>query len=380
MPIIYRHYRNGDDEQLADLFNRAFQMNGGSIVKTSKSWNWRYVQSPGFEPEMVQIAEDLESNLIVGSVHANLIENIIVDGKKYLTGDINDVACHPDYTKKGIAKNLMEMAINYMKDKGCAISLLSASYNSFTRQKLYSKLGYQDFKRELLSVQFPNIIQFLKNLPIFTFIFPALLTISYLPRFFNRMRIRFNSFFNDFSYEIIYNRKHNIYMNAANSIIRKYYSGFREYDRDKVLWARINVPALQQRPTYVFMKKANKVIAGAILTHLNLYAFKFGVKMRLGIINEIFLDEKIFKNKRNLHFGYIYLIDKVIKAATQRFIGIIISRSDYQNEALMNGFKGLNFFTFKNDMVMIKKIKEDIKFPKLKRPFYIPTSLTLSIP
>ena len=53
--IIYRHYKKGDDGQLADLFNRAFQMNGVGIVRTSEEWNWRYVKSPNFE----QIIRDL---------------------------------------------------------------------------------------------------------------------------------------------------------------------------------------------------------------------------------------------------------------------------------------------------------------------------------
>jgi hypothetical protein len=39
--IIYRHYKKGDDRQIADLFNRAFQMNGVGIVRTSEEWNWR---------------------------------------------------------------------------------------------------------------------------------------------------------------------------------------------------------------------------------------------------------------------------------------------------------------------------------------------------
>ena len=48
--IIYRAYKKGDEKQLADLFNKSFQMNGASFIRTSKSWNWRYLQSPSFEP------------------------------------------------------------------------------------------------------------------------------------------------------------------------------------------------------------------------------------------------------------------------------------------------------------------------------------------
>ena len=62
--IIYRHYKSGDDQQLANLFNITFQQGGGGVVRTLKSWTWKYVQSPGFKPKMCQIAEDIDKNII----------------------------------------------------------------------------------------------------------------------------------------------------------------------------------------------------------------------------------------------------------------------------------------------------------------------------
>ncbi len=109
--ITYRHYEPGDEFGLADLYNSAFQQGGAGAVRTPKSWIWRYSQSPGFKAEMCQIAEDRDCNKIVGAVYANLIEKIPLGGKSYLIGDINDVSCHPDYTRKGIASNLMKKAI-----------------------------------------------------------------------------------------------------------------------------------------------------------------------------------------------------------------------------------------------------------------------------
>ena len=67
--IKYRHYEKGDEAQLADLFNRAFQMNGGGFVRTPKTVHWRYVQSPNFEPEQAQIALDADKHKIVGAVY-----------------------------------------------------------------------------------------------------------------------------------------------------------------------------------------------------------------------------------------------------------------------------------------------------------------------
>ena len=137
--IIYRNYRAGDDEQLADLYNQAFQMAGFNVLRTAKNWNWRYIQSPNFEPEMIHIAENIENRKIVGALCANLIEELSFKDKKYLIGDINDVICHPSYTKRGIAKTLMENAINYLKKKNCDISMLAADDGYFPREKIYPK-------------------------------------------------------------------------------------------------------------------------------------------------------------------------------------------------------------------------------------------------
>jgi predicted N-acetyltransferase YhbS len=135
--IIYRYYQEGDEEQLADLFNRAFQMNKIDIIRTKKSLLWRYLEAPYFEPEMIQIAEDKENKKIIGAVYAHPIEEINLNKKKYLVGDINDVSCHPDYVKLGIAKNLMKKALDYLKSKNCHISMLATKYNSFERERIY---------------------------------------------------------------------------------------------------------------------------------------------------------------------------------------------------------------------------------------------------
>jgi len=50
--IKFRYYEKGDEIQLTELFNIAFQ-NGGGFVRTPKNWYWRYVQSPNFDPKMM---------------------------------------------------------------------------------------------------------------------------------------------------------------------------------------------------------------------------------------------------------------------------------------------------------------------------------------
>lgn len=73
----------------------------------------------------------------MGVVYANLIKKIPLGNREYLVRDIKDVSCLPDYAKKGIATNLMKMAIEYMQKEGCDLSLLSTGYKGFAREKLH---------------------------------------------------------------------------------------------------------------------------------------------------------------------------------------------------------------------------------------------------
>ncbi|MHA1149789.1 MAG: GNAT family N-acetyltransferase [Promethearchaeota archaeon] len=378
--IKYRHFQPGDEEQLADLFNRAFQMNGGGFVRTPKTWIWRYLNSPGFEPEQCQLAEDVDNNKLVGAIYVNLIEKIPINKKELLVGDINDVSCHPDYTGRGIAKNLMDMSVKYMKQKGCDISMLTADYNGFPRKKIYLKYGYTDIDREFIFFNTPNILKIVKDLPAISILFPVLFSLSYLPRFINRVRIKCNPFFKSFSYEIVHNQKHFLFMQAANQIVPKQFYGFPKYDLNKIKWARIKVPAKRHEPTYIIVKHNDIIIGGATLTHQNMYSFKYGVKFRIGIIHEIFLDESEFNNRKNLHFGYIYLVDKLMKAATRRNIGALYLMIDSRAKGLANGLRAMGFIKILGGVSMIKIMREGLELLKEKKPLFVPTYVSTGVP
>jgi len=378
--IVFRHYQDGDDNQLADLYNRSFQTNGAGLVRTPKNWNWRYVQSPNFEPEMIQIAEDIEKNKIVGSVHVSLVERVIIDDQILLNGEINDVVCHPEYMRQGIAKGLLKNAIKYMTKKKCDISMLTADYSGFPRKKLYLREGYKDYDREKMFIQFPNVLNLIHDFYGFAFLAPAFLIISYIPRLLYRLIIKSQPFFDDVSYEIVRNKRHFKYMSALNRIISPQYIGFHPYTRKKYMWARINVPSKRYEPTYIIMKKNNEIIGGAAFNTANIYGFNYGLKFKVGIIHEIFLDKKKFADERNLHYGYTYLLDKLLKGATRRFAGGVIVFASSLDKSLHRALKAVKFLSFKGASVMIKILKKDLKIKNLTKPLYIPTHVSLSIP
>lgn len=378
--IIYRKYQKGDDSQLSDLFNRAFQMNGGGFMRTPKGTNWRYAQSPDFEPEMIQIAEDVDEDKIVGAVYANLIEKVRLNNKDYLMGDINDVSCLPEYTKSGIAKRLMKMAIDYMKSKNCDLSILNADFKGFPRKRIYWKLGYKDFDRSVMFFAFSKSRNLIKHIPAFIVLTPILICYSYIPRLLIKFLIRLKKSFQDFKYKILHNRGHYKYMEAANKILSKYYNGYLLYSKRKVDWARINVPSKRYNPTYILIYKKKEVVGGACITAQNIYASKYGIKARLGIIHEIFLQKDLFQSKKQLNLGYRYLINKILKAARQRNIGAVIYNCSNRDRDLNSILKRSLFLSFKAGTVMLKKFSPHIGNLKNEFPLYIPTYVSLGFP
>ena len=378
--IIYRHYKPGDEEQLADLFNKAFPMELGGYVRTPKSWTWRYLQSPNFEPEMCQIAEDSDTDKIVGVIYVNLIEHITIGGDSYLAGELNELACHPNYTRMGIANNLMDMANEYVKSKECDLSILITDQNGFPRERLYLKKDFFDLEKYFAFLNVANPFNLISDLPIFTGFLPNFLFNSYIPRLINRIRIRRNEFFKSISCEIDHNRGHIEYMDAANRIIPKYYDGFPLYNKNKIKWARVRVSSKRHEPTYIKLKRNNAIIGGATLTFFNIYSFKFGVKIRVGLIHEIFIDEHQFNNQRNLHLGYMYIIERLLKAATRRFIGVLLYQTDSKNQHINKALTRMNFPKFPGEVIMIKLMKKNMKPLNVKKPFYVPTYVSRGFP
>jgi ribosomal protein S18 acetylase RimI-like enzyme len=375
--IIFRTYREGDEKQLADLFNRAFKRS--VVIRTPTNWRWRYVKSPKFEPEMCQIAEDIKKKKIIGAILVNLIEMRPFGQKTYLIGDINDVSTHPDYTKRGIASKLMKNAIEYMKKKGCDFSMLSTGLKGFARSKIYKKYGYFDIERHCYFIQIPNSFSLIRKFIGFTLFYPAFFTISNLPRLLGRLRMKFKKSLKDFSYEINHNKKHSDYMVAINKINPKNYEGYPVYDHSKFNWARIDVPSSHNEPTYIIIKKSGKIVGGAVITHQNIRTWKYKLKLQIGILHEIFLDEDVFNNPNEIFIGYMYLIDKIIRAANHRNLGVLLYASSLNAKYLNQAFKGMSFFKIQNDVIMIKELKENVKFPKLKKPLYIPSYLALGV-
>lgn len=377
--IIYRHYQKGDDAQLAYLYMKAFQENLTTYIRTAQIEKWRYPQSPDFEPQMIQIAEDVDKKRIVGAVIVNLVEKININNKKYLVGDINDVSCDPDYSKQGIATRLMENAIEYMKQRKCDLSLLTAAYDGIARKKIYLRFGYQDAAHLNAYVNFPNYFRLIRDFPLGLFITPLIFYLAYLSRLNLRFKLHRIPYFQDFSYEILFDSNHFQVAKLFNRIFPKYYNGFSKYSREKVAWARKNVPYDRERPIYIIMRNQQSIIGGASLSFERLYISPLKTTIRWGIIHEIAIEKDIFPNEHLMTVGIAYLIDKILKAAIQRKIGVLFYEGDKNDKGVEKAFQMLNFRIMKGSVLMMKQFHE-IQFSDKKNPWFIPTYVSTGFP
>jgi len=377
--IIYRHYQKGDDAQLAYLYMRAFQENFATYVRTAQIEKWRYPQSPDFEPEMIHIAEDIDKKRIVGAVIVNLVEKICINNKQYLVGDINDVSCDPDYSQQGIATKLMEKAIKYMKQKKCDLSLLTAAYDGIARKKIYLKFGYKDAAHLNVYINFPNYFRLIRDFPLGLFMTPFIFYLAYLSRLNLQVKLHRIPYFKEFSYKILFDSNHFQVAKLFNRIIPKYYNGFSQYSPEKVAWARKNVPYIRERPMYIIIRNPHTIIGGASLTFERFYISSLKTTIRWGIIHELIIEKDFFPNKRLMQLGIAYLIDKILKAAIQRNIGVLFYEGDKNDKVVEKAFQMLNFRIIKGSVLMMKRF-QNIQFQHNKTPWFVPTYVSTGFP
>jgi hypothetical protein len=66
-----------------------------------------------------------------------------------------------------------------------------------------------------------------------------------------------------------------------------------------------------------------------------------------------------------------------MRAATHRKLGLLLYISSFKNLTLNQAFEKMHFFKILNDIIMVKELKKDLKFPKLNKPLHVPTYVSL---
>jgi predicted N-acetyltransferase YhbS len=123
--------------QLASLSNLAFAEYEGAPQVDEAFIDW-YLRRPGSTPDLCVAAlydEQLVANVLVA------LQTLNIGGEFILCGLVDTVATHPDYRQQGLARRLMYMAHELMRQHGALASVLYTNPANHPYQ-FYSRMGY----------------------------------------------------------------------------------------------------------------------------------------------------------------------------------------------------------------------------------------------
>ncbi len=415
MNLIYRHYQEGDDHQLADLFNNAFHV---LIPKTYKGWSWKYTEKPSFDPKSLQICEDEEKHKIVGFI-ASEVDEFILKGKKIKCGRINDVATDPGYQRNGIAGTLLEMAFSYFDEKKIQFAFLSADPKDHPRKKLYMPNGFSDLLKMAVKLKILDWWQLLTKeakilLPFLPFVYLSKALVNGL-RYFNpkrfglkKARKKLEPYLNTNSpskNQAINPSKNKDPKKLPEKVQRELQQYFRAYDqvqeeyleflevrsRENWHWRRIDVPFEDYLGSFVHLKneKGNIIGGCSFSCHTTkIKLLKTKVEARIGLIHELFMNwEEIKKLSHRLKLKKNEILklfmEKVADAAKKREISVLIHMYDPLNDITSDCLDAGNYIPIPGGAWMIKPYKREgmVQFDsKGDRPVFIPTYDTIGYP
>ncbi|MHA1732498.1 MAG: GNAT family N-acetyltransferase [Promethearchaeota archaeon] len=381
--LVYRNYQPGDERDLADVFNRAFQTNGAGNVRTTSWQAWRYPGRPGFDPRHVNVCEDPATGRVVGQV-ASEVKTVLIRGKPVPMGAINDVSVDPKYARRGIARRLLDMANDFFRERGVKFSSLDADPNGHARARLYVPDGYRDFVKVRGLVQFPSLGQFLlRDNPLFLAASPVIAVAKYLKRLARRVQDRGHR--GDYPVEVrdtsTSKRGGRDFWRAWREVGARYYEWFEPVDLEYWKWQRERVPAHDFRPTHVIVRDgAGGIVAGASLTIQTIYSFRYHFRLRTGIVKDFFVDSRLMPSEPDVVDALTSeFLANLVKGAARRRCSLLIYSCPANDPFALRAFRRVGYIPVPAGVFMVKEHGDEVLEPP-ERPLFIATNETCGFP
>lgn len=119
--ITFRPFRNTDPPALADVWNESHPARSAYPLRTPGILDRWVFSKPYFDPKGLIVAEDTETNKIVGYVLAGFGPNAELSALDRTNGVICSVAIRPDARRHGVARDLVRKAEEYLMASGSTI-------------------------------------------------------------------------------------------------------------------------------------------------------------------------------------------------------------------------------------------------------------------
>jgi GNAT superfamily N-acetyltransferase len=375
--IEYRTYRPGDETDLADVFNRAFQHNGGGFFRTPRAVKWRYITRPTGNPAEIQIAVDKATQRIVGSIYST-IEHYRFHGQIYRVGSINDVSTLPAYGGRGIAKKLIQQAIHFMDQQNCIYSILCADPHGHPRSKVYQPNGWEDYCQSSFLFGITNPFKIAKRVLMFP-LFPAL-EVSHIfhaiqsRRIFNELQKRgisiqiHHPFRSGYSKGLL--QRIRTFINKAG--MRKL-DGFAPISEEEWHYFREKPLLRGLLLSYITIEMNGQLIGVGSISRKWIHMVKFGLKLPLGQLIDCFfhlppsMDPETYSL---LYEGFAYAS---WKATEERDCDALVISLTPKYVAVKNAFRKHGFLCLNNvGVVMLRQMKKEIPLPpQSKKPLFL---------
>ncbi len=161
--IFIRDFRKCDLNGVLELghlcFAREFELMGLDVEHLRE----RVEQFFGFAGKLflflLQIFGKEPLRFFVAEANGSVVGTTMVS-RQGKVGYISTVMVHPDYRRRGIAKRLLEKAINHIRKGGMERAVLHVDSVNETAKNLYVKLGFKEFEKMAYMVGDVNTISF----------------------------------------------------------------------------------------------------------------------------------------------------------------------------------------------------------------------------
>lgn len=138
-----------DLRPLADLIELVFadSMEDGGRAAIQEM---RYLSRMGYGLNIISRLNELALGISLGHVYVadgKLVGNVSIYPAGYPKdmGEswiIANVGVHPDYQRRGIARQLVEASLNMIRERGGNRAILQTNYDNFGAQRLYERMGF----------------------------------------------------------------------------------------------------------------------------------------------------------------------------------------------------------------------------------------------
>lgn len=347
-------------EEIIKVYNNSFGVHIASLRRGMDSWRWRYKLRPDAEEDVVIVAKMGEK--IVGTVIVTF-RPVKIENKIYKFGMIDDVATLPSFAGQGIARKMLNLALDYIREKNCSAGALYADPN-YIAIKLYRKLGFYDI------CGIKNFIYPFFNFNLFLKI-PFLLPL--LPLIFCwQGLVKHLLFFKSAKEKVIIEEIKEHQMKNCILSINKFHSnfvGFSDISEDYFFWKHTKIPS-EHRTVFLVAREEDNIVGGISLIAQT-------VRFKNRDLTHFFINEFFYEGKK---VGY-----SLLGGALEYLRGGEISTVGFQctekNKEMINIFRGLFSLPVGQGSFMIKDMKDDFFLSKYSSSkWYLMNESAIGIP